>query len=452
MKIFKNQGFLNIRKSFRFSNSKLLFLIVFALISVNCAFAANITISMDDSFIGGQTVSAKVAMDNFAVNKLSLLDSSNTKVPVGFFYYNYGNKEYLVYFNLPASLSGNYRLYASDKFMEEGVLKEINASSAFSVSSGNAFTITPAIVKISPSASSFRINLRHTAGTALDAAVSVSDNVLKPVRDSISLAVGETKSLTVNYQALNLKQDAVLRLSSGPLLYEIPVIALKQENETAVENATVNITQTPEESFEGALVTVKNISIIRNSANENQVIAGAVEFKNINPLPLHNILFTSSGISSLEFNETNVPDLLPNAVYSQKITINREKNAEPGKYFGSITAQSSEGASLTIRLEIEFTPAEEIEIPEENASSTVIPHKPKSNITVELVNVSMPMINVSQTNKINEAEKSRNLWIAIALISLILFLAILGYYTIRPKVKYKLMAEYAKGLDKPKKK
>ena len=112
------------------------------------------------------------------------------------------------------------------------------------------------------------------------------------------------------------------------------MIALKQQNNTeTADNATVNSTQIPEHSFEGSLVTVKNISLIKNSAKENQVIAGAVEFKNINSLPLHNILFTSSGISSLEFNETAVPELLPNAVYSQKITINREKNAEPGKYF-----------------------------------------------------------------------------------------------------------------------
>ncbi|MFA5887586.1 MAG: hypothetical protein WC852_02660, partial [Candidatus Nanoarchaeia archaeon] len=357
----------------------ILFLIFFALISVNCAFAANITLLLNgNSFIAGQTVTAKVAMDNFAVTKLSLLDSSNAKVSVGFFYYDYGNKEYFVYFNLPNSLSGNYKLYASDKVMESGVLKEINASSAFAVVPGNAFIITPAIIKISPYSSSFRISLRDTAGSPIDISVSVSDTALTPVRNSISLVYGQSKTLIVNYDASKLKSDAVLMLSAGPLSYNIPVIALKQENKTSAENITANTTQITEQSFEGALVTVKNISIIKNSAKANQVIAGAVEFKNINSLPLHNILFTSSGISSLEFNETSVPELLPNAVYSQKIFINREKNAEPGKYFGSITAQSSEGASLTIRLEIEFTPAEEIETPEENASSTVIPHKPKS--------------------------------------------------------------------------
>ena len=435
-------------------NNKLFLLIVFALISVNCAFAANITLSLNgDSFIAGQTVTAKVAMDNFVVTKLSLLDSSNTKVSVGFFYYDYGNKEYFVYFNLPNSLNGNYKLYASDKFMESGVLKEVNASSAFSVAPGNAFIITPAIVKISPYSSSFRISLRDTAGSPIDISVSVSDTALTPVRNSMSLVYGQSKTLIVNYDASKLKNDAVLMLSAGPLSYNIPVIALKQQNNTeTADNATVNSTQIPEHSFEGSLVTVKNISLIKNSAKENQVIAGAVEFKNINSLPLHNILFTPSGISSLEFNETAVPELLPNAVYSQKITINREKNAEPGKYFGSITAQSSEGASLTIRLEIEFTPAEEIETPEKNASSSVIPHKPKSNITVELVNVSMPLLNVSQANKINKAEKSRNLWIALALIAIVLLLAIWGYYTIRPKVKYKLMGEYAEDLNKPKQK
>ena len=196
-------------------NNKLFLLIVFALISVNCAFAANITLSLNgDSFIAGQTVTAKVAMDNFVVTKLSLLDSSNTKVSVGFFYYDYGNKEYFVYFNLPNSLNGNYKLYASDKFMESGVLKEVNASSAFSVAPGNAFIITPAIVKISPYSSSFRISLRDTAGSPIDISVSVSDTALTPVRNSMSLVYGQSKTLIVNYDASKLKNDAVLMLSA----------------------------------------------------------------------------------------------------------------------------------------------------------------------------------------------------------------------------------------------
>lgn len=423
------------------------------------ALAANITLNLNgESFIAGQTVTAQLSIERFSISKLSLLDSSNVKVPVGFYNYDYGGggyynqKEYLVYFNLPATLSGNYKLLVSDRVMEEGVLKENNASALFSVSAGDAFTITPAIVKLNSVPSYFKIALKQTAGNPFDVAVSVSDTALKPVRNSLSLAVGELKTLTVNYDASKLTSNAMLTLSSGAITYNIPAIAPKQANASA-QNMTQNQTAEEPESFVKAIVTVKNISSIKNSAPVNRPIAGAIEFRNNAKQPLHEIAFTSSGISSLEFNETSVDVLEPGAVYSQYIWMNRQKNAEPGNYFGTITLASREGASLTIGLEIEFTPVKQEEPDTSESRQNVSVPLQRPGVTVEKVNVSLgiPIANFTELKETSQAEKTKNLVIALAITSIVLLIAFLFFYRIRPKTTLRKMGEYAKGISKPKK-
>lgn len=429
---------------------------VFLILFLQPVLAQNITLSLEgSSFIAGQTVIAKLAMERFSVSKLSLLDSSNAKVSVGFYNYNYAKNENYAYFNLPSTLSGNYKLLVSERIMEGGVLKESNASASFPVSAGNAFTITPVAVKISPASSYFKIALRHTAGSPLDVAVSVSDSAIKPVRNSLSLAVNEMKTLTVNYDGLNLKNDAILTLSSGAIAYNIPLFAPKPANATTTQsNATQNQSSEETVSFEGMLVTIKNITVIKNSAPVNRPIAGALEFKNNAKLPIHDIAFTSSGIS-LAFNETSVPLLEPGAVYSQYIRINKQKDAASGKYFGTMTVTSREGASLSIPLEIDFTP---IEQEQPNATSSQqnvsVPLEKPGKVTVEKVNVTLgiPIANFTELKETSEADKRKNLVIALAISAFVIAIAILFFYRIRPKTKVRKMGEYAEELGKPKKK
>lgn len=427
-------------------------LAVFSLLCTYSALAANITLNVNgESFIAGQTVTAKVAMDRFSLSKIFLLDSSDVKVPVGFYHYDLGDKQQYIYFNLPATLSGNYKLLVSDRVMEEGLLKENNASALLSVSAGNAFTITPAIVKLNSVPSYFKIMLKQTAGDPFDVAVSVSDSALKPVRNSLSLAVGELKTLTVNYDASKLTSDAMLTLSSGAITYSIPAIAPNKPANATV-NATQNQTAEEPESFEGALAAVKNISSIKNSAPVNRPIVGAIEFRNNAKQPLHELAFTSSGISSLEFNETSVAVLEPGAVYSQYIWMNRQKNAEPGKYFGTITLTSREGASLTIELEIEFTPVEQLDT-SESQQNVSVPLQ-KQGVTVEKVNVSLgiPIANFTELKETSQAEKTKSLLIALTITAFVLAIAFLFFYRIRPRTTVKKMGEYAESFGKPKKK
>ncbi|HII14683.1 MAG TPA: hypothetical protein HA362_00050 [Nanoarchaeota archaeon] len=428
-----------------------LFLLISLVFCSASAFAANITVSVrGDSLFAGQTVQADVAMDRFEISKLALRDAAGGRVPVGFFRYAYGEGNYMVYFSLPAQMQlGNYSFSASDRIMEDGVLKDINATALFKVSSGQSvFSIAPAIIKLASQQSVFRIDLRHVYGDAADAAVSVTDNALKPVRASIAVAPGETKTLYVNYDYSKIKGDAVLKLSAGALVYEIPVISGKANaseavpNQTGMPNATTPV---------DALETVGQLTVIRHKVPRDRIIAGGLKIRNAYSKPLHNLTFSSSGVPGVELNVTELLALGPNETYTQYIWINRLKNATAGNYTGAVAVNSAEGASLDVKLEIEFQDILEEQnqtLPVLN-NTALIPNQAssKDTVTVEPVDTQINLtFNFTEIQQANEEDQQRSLWIAVALILAVLLIIALLAYKLRPKVKYKQMKEYTQEL------
>lgn len=411
------------------------------------AAAANLTVSITgDSFFAGQTVLAKVSMHDFSVSKLSLLDSSGSKTSVGYFHipYDMPKDEYYVYFNLPSSLiPGTYHLNLSNRIMESGTAKWVSAADSFSVSKGSAvFAITPAVIKPSSYSSQFRIDLRHTYGTEATASVSSAGSALKPVRDSITVLPGETKSLFVNYNYSALKEGDMLRLSAPSFSYEVPIIGLPMPK---AENATANNTvQEPEQIPvpADAIRSADNISVIRHTVKRNKAIAGPVRFVNTFSAPLHDVTFSSMGIPSLEFNTTVFPVVMPGEKFTQYIWINREKNIPAAQYRGEITANSREGTSLSIRLELNF---EEIAEPAEN--KTVQQVLPNQSVLIEdkipdvkPLNIS---VNYSDITQASEEEKTKGLKIALIIIAAVIAIIALLAFRLRPITKFRHMKEYA---------
>lgn len=401
-------------------------LLALAILPVSAA-GINITL-LGDVFHPGQTVQAKVVMDRFTVAKISLLGSSGNKLGASFFSQPYEGGYFVYFLFSPSLAAGNYSLFVSDTFVEGGALQHANATAPFAVKKDAAvFAVSPAIVILSSKTGSFSIDLRHTYGAG--SLVNVSSSLsLHPVRDSIAVSPGESKSLYVDYN--NLTEDASLMLKSGNISYTIPVVAVKE----AVPEPEENVSEEPSiPSFENALRVVGNISSISRKVKQNVVIAGPVSIKNVNSLALHNVLFSASGVPGVEFSSANIPILMPEEVFTQQITINRVRDAEPGKYSGKITAESDEGASLSIDIMVEF---EVVEVPAEPA---------------EIKNVSEAPAALNMGFNSNEAapkgddERVKSLGIAVALIIAVVALAVLIILKIRPKVKYRKMQEYAKG-------
>ncbi len=417
---------------------RILLLCLVLIIAAMPVSAGNISLSVSgEQFYLGQTVQAEVEMDKFSIAKISLLGSSGNRLGASFFSQLY-NEKHFVYFMFPPSLeAGTYSLFVSDRIVEGGMLKFINATALLPVQkTGAAFAVSPAIVLLSAKTGSFRIEVRHTYGKGSDIEVSSSSSSLKPARQSISVSPGESKSLFVEYK--DFDEDASIMLKSGNMSYTIPVIAVKAAipaNETALNMVPQNETQLP--GFENALQIIGNVSSIKRKVKQNIIIAGPVSFRNAYAFPLHNILFSASGVPGVEFSMGNVPVLMPNETFVQQITINRNKDAEPGKYEGKIAAESDEGAEISINLAVEFEAVEAVE-----------PEK-KTNITVAEVPAALNIsFNYSEVEKKTDEERMKSLRIAVILIIAVIVLAALLIFKIRPKVKYKKIQEYAKSAKK----
>ncbi|MBU2638494.1 MAG: hypothetical protein KJ955_05965 [Nanoarchaeota archaeon] len=416
---------------------RFLLVILMFLAAVVPVSAGNISVSLiSDKFYLGQTVQAEVQMDDFSVTKISLLGSSGNRLGASFFSQPYGEKHF-VYFIFPPSLAaGSYSLFVSDRIIEEGSLKFVNATAPFSVEKTDAaFAVSPAIVRLNAKTGSFKLELRHTYGKESVIDVSSSSASLKPVRQTISVAPGESKSLFVDYK--NFEEDASIMLKAGNISYAIPVVAVKEA--APVNETAQNEIQQP--GFENAIQVVGNVSSIIRKVKQNIVIAGPVSFKNTHPLPLHNLLFSASGVPGVEFNMANVPLIMSGETFTQQITINRQKDAIPGKYDGEITAESDEGAKVVISLSVEFEAVE--------APAAPVEPKKKANITVSEAPASLNIsFNYSEVEKKTDEERMKSLKIAVILIIAVVALAALLIFKIRPKVKYKKMQEYAKGAGK----
>jgi len=430
---------------------KALFYLILAFF-LNLAFvAAEINVDvLKESYATGETVQAKVQMENFAVSKLSLLDANGNKVGVGFFFLELGNNTYFVYFDLPPSMqTGTYTLYISDRRIVEGRLEELNGTDSFDVVTANsAFSIKPAIVKLDPKSSSFKIELKHVYGNTIKVNISATDKAIKPAREVITLEPLESKYLFSDYIFKELSEDSWIILSFDNRSYNIPII-VPVEEVTPVSNITENITEIENVTSEATIaqpviIFVNNLNVIKHRVAQNITIAGPLRFKSTSKL--HNVSFHVS--PELEqvaiLNVSMFPEFLPGKVYVQYMWLNKNKDVKPGSYYGRIFVESAEGAAYSIPLELTFEEAEKKEAEKE------VTIKPIVNISVGQFNLTI--VNYSELKEEKEKRRTKSLMIAIALILFVLIAAALLAYRLRPKKGYIKMEEYIKELKAPAKK
>lgn len=423
---------------------KLFFALIFLfLFSVSLASAQPVALKRGE-YIIGETVQAEVEYAKFAVSKLSLLDGAGTKIPVTFFNMKLDGNRYFVYFNIPLSLqAGNYTFRLKDRLLIDGELKDIINEAKFTVAQGSSFTIKPAILNLDENAASFKIELKHSAGSAIGINLSVDDTNVKLARKAMAVSPGETKFLFADYTYGKLTKDVMLTLSFNNLKYDIPLIVTlpPSENETEEPKNTTNITapapEAPKE--EAAISLVDNLNVIEYTAKRNATITGPIRFITSYSKGLHNVRLTASPTleSIVEFNVSHFQSILPNQTYSVLLNINKKREAKAGEYFGSILITSDEGASTSINVELKF---EEIEEEPE-------PVRPKLNVSeIPAANLS---INYSELNADENADKGKSLRIAIIMIALVIALIALIAYRLKPRQGYTKMEDYIKNIEKP---
>ncbi|MBI4447627.1 hypothetical protein HY643_01480, partial [Candidatus Woesearchaeota archaeon] len=353
----------------------LLFLILFSF-QVYAQPIFTITIARPE-YAPGETVQINLIMDSFDLSKIKVVDSNGTKVSVAFFQTQLENGTYYLYFNIPLTTKqGIYNFVVEDKRVIDGSLKLITESQTFSVVEVNkSMSIMPA-AKIIDGGSSFSVSLKNVGKDPLTVAATSSSSEITPLRSSLELAVGEQKTLFLNYNFAKLeKAEEEITLSYDSKNYKIPVFIkkevtpineTKQSNETAeppinitppanITSPKINVTK---EEPKVALKFLTEKTSFEGVADQNKVLFGNIKFTNLLDKPLHNLTFTLSGnlkeVAALNFNWLNI--IAPEEIKEQIVTINKNRNATPKTYSGNFVIDSAEGYSANFYMFFEFTP------------------------------------------------------------------------------------------------
>ncbi|MEK6816390.1 MAG: hypothetical protein AABY09_02160, partial [Nanoarchaeota archaeon] len=198
---------------------------------------------------------------------------------------------------------------------------------------------------------------------------------------------------------------------------------------------------------------------ISHSITGSQVIAGALDFRNVNSGPLHNITFHASPSIAdiIDFNVTRFLEAKPNLVYSQFIWVNRNRNIPAGNYSGVIVMRSSEGAASSLDISVSIIwaePADELhgelvieEVPEE----MVVPAEDGKSLNVtaitSLENATLEG-GITITSGKAEDEAGRNRTIGIVVLAVILIIGSIITWKLRPKERVIRFSDYVSSIRK----
>ena len=326
----------------------------------------------------------------------------------------------------------------------DGVQSPVSFYDNFSVVGDDvALSVKPPIFRLSPSQASFKIEMSNRGVNGTTVNVSSSDPLVKPVRDSLEIGAGETKSLFVNYGKVT--SSSALHLAYDGKAY---VVEMLVDEEPGIAAGALS-----------AGLEFVDPAPISHSITGSQVIAGALEFRNVNSGPLHNITFHASPSIAdiIDFNVTRFLEAKPNLVYSQFIWVNRNRNIPAGNYSGVIVMRSSEGAASSLDISVSIIwaePADELpgelvieEVPEE----MVVPAEDGKSLNVtaitSLENATLEG-GITITSGKAEDEAGRNRTIGIVVLAVILIIGSIITWKLRPKERVIRFSDYVSGIRK----
>ncbi|MFH0797919.1 MAG: hypothetical protein V1906_00755 [Candidatus Woesearchaeota archaeon] len=395
----------------------------------------------------GETVMANLEVDDFSPSRLAFENEQGNKLSIGMLYFKKSEGKYHVFFNLPMGIAeGNYSLSYRDAKLVSGVQTYTNFSDNLGIiKSPVAISLKPTIFKLDSSKTSIKIELSNKGESATTINITSDNPLVKPVRESLDIGAGETKNLFVNYGGV--VSASLLGLYYGDKVYMVELLADDKPVEIRAEPLS--------EGLEFVDATP-----IYHSIMPSQVIAGELEFRNINSRPLHNVTFhTSPSIADIiDFNTSIFIEIKPNVVYRQFIWINKNKNLPLGNYYGVLLMKSSEGAKAELGINILIREQELVELPVE---------KPEEGIKEELVDTTQPSLditsitditNVSSTGGITlvegkvEKKTNSNRLIGIILLLIVLIAGSVITWRLRPKDRVIKFNDYISSLGKGQKK
>jgi hypothetical protein len=382
-----------------------------------------------------ETLIATIDTDNFQTSKIILKDNSSNIIDMGFLSYQTetNNK---IYFDIPIEFEkGSYQLfYETDSTTFEIIEPESSVS------------IDPVFIKPKNLNSKIAIELENHNSNPITVEIISSNDDIVPIRSSIDIPGLEKRSLFINLN--NPQESSTISLIYDEKEYTIDIIILK---ETLTEEII---------SKENGLEFIETTPIVHLITNQ-QTIQGPLEFRNTLNTIIKGVSFHLTPLLAnvIDFRNQSYPSLNPHSTYEQFIWINKNKRARPGKYNGTLLIQSKEGDRAS--LEIDITIIEEIieETPEVITEEIV--EEPQTIETTEEPNLEITEVSnlngtflgdIKVVDSKTEEEGSKNILLGIIILVIILSIAGIILWKLRPQEKNLKFNEYVHPLKKGNKK
>lgn len=405
-------------------NSKLLIPIIFLLLS-SYVTAESISTFQEEYWLG-ETVQSEIVMENFDLNKLSLLDNQSNKISVGFLTLELDDKEF-VYFNIPTTLSsGDYYLTAKEKRVVEEEIQDFEISSKITVVEELGVSINPAIIFIDSLKDEFKISLKNNAQDTITVNITTSEE-LKATRNTLQINSGETKNAFISYSELESEQ--VVTFSYLNRSYDIRII-IPSEEITVQDPITEEPSYVEGLKFEGPRNVDKTSN--RYTSFSDSIIITSTAKKELN-----NIRFIVTGNLKdvVELKITALDTLSAEGTINQYLWVNKEKKATSGVYEGDIIVKSDEGYSDVLHMKITL---EDLELIDEEIES-----EPE-----ELFNQTKVSMLLDESIPEEESEGFRNPIIALSMLFIVVLIIILISLEMRKKTIRTTLKDYAKSIKK----
>jgi hypothetical protein len=359
-------------------NILLIPIVLVLLISLVAAADMNI---LNAQYAPGETVQLNITNTSISTSQISLLDNTETLIPISPLKVEYKDNYNMVYFNLPTDLTaGTYTVLAA------------SLQDTFTlVPSDIATQFKPGIIVLDESQTNFKIELTNVFDS--NTLTFTSSNPTIASRKSVlSFEEGETKNLFVDYTYNLIEKNEALTINYASQSFTIPIIypegpiieeTINITNETITPSNITNLTIETTNLTEN--ITIENITIIEITDGLSFLVkfeetttelalgesqSGPLKIQNNLDISLLDITFSITGSLAdiIELEEMAIDELKAGEIYEQFVWVNKEEKTRVFTYEGDIIATSgNELASthMTVKL-IETSEEEPVETNQED--------------------------------------------------------------------------------------
>ncbi len=347
---------------------------------INSAFAGSqAEISLQKSeYSGKETMLIGVFLDELPVRAMSVADLSLSEGKIAPIIAKGTNGHYYFYFDLPELADGDYKVNLNLLYNVNNILKTVTFSKEFSINNElRSMSIRPAALKVDAAKSQdYQIYLKNNGNNAI--AVSLNEDIdyasLSKAKIIIEKNTQKSFFIIVDKNKITSNATSLVNIDYDGMTFNLPIIITNfkektpeitepinqtlpiKNNETKITNETSNISDFTETKAD----TTANLSFISETIDikaaitKNKFIGGPLTLKNYLNRKLTGIRFSISGNASriIRLNSTFFSEIEANSQITQYVFINERKDAELGVYDGVIQANSNEGHSASIPVEI----------------------------------------------------------------------------------------------------